>query len=122
VILVVDDEEFVREHARLILEHQGYEVEEASNGKDGVERVNTAPHKYSAIVLDLIMPVLGGFGAHQAIRNLQPDIPILLSSSYEQHVVARITESDEKTSFLQKPYQSGALIKAMQGLLLLKKQ
>lgn len=88
-ILVVEDERAVRELLRLLLEDNGYQVVEAEDGREGVERCRR--EALSLVILDLRMPVMSGFDACRVIRN-ESDVPIImLSAMSDSHdiVVAR---------------------------------
>jgi two-component system, cell cycle sensor histidine kinase and response regulator CckA len=112
-ILVVDDEECVRDVARRALEHSGFQVLTAVHGRAALEVVRQCP-EIRAVVLDLKMPEMGGDTAADEIRALRPDLPILLCSGYaEREAKARGAYS----AFLQKPYSSGALVEKLGSVL-----
>ena len=77
-ILVVDDEEKIREVIREFAEFEGYEVEEAGDGMEAVEmcRKNT----YDVVILDVMMPRMDGFSACKEIKKIG-DIPVLMLSA-----------------------------------------
>ncbi len=77
-ILVVDDEEKIREVIREFAEFEGYEVEEAKDGMEAVEmcRKNT----YDVVILDVMMPRMDGFSACKEIKKIG-DIPVLMLSA-----------------------------------------
>lgn len=77
-ILVVDDEENIRSLIRKYAEFEGYEVEEAKDGMEAVERCRT--HGYDFIIMDIMMPELDGFSACSKIRE-EKDIPVLMLSA-----------------------------------------
>jgi PAS domain S-box-containing protein len=105
-ILVVDDEACVRDVARRALEHSGFEVVTAVDGRAAVEQILRRPD-IRAVVLDLAMPEMGGDTAASEIRAIRPGLPILLCSGYaEREAETRCSYS----AFLQKPYSAGALI------------
>ena len=77
-VLVVDDSSLVREHLEKLFSEQGYEVDTASNGKEAVELALT--YQYSAITMDISMPVMDGLEAIKFIMEKRPT-PILVVSS-----------------------------------------
>ncbi|MHB1461254.1 MAG: PAS domain S-box protein [Armatimonadota bacterium] len=103
--LVVDDEEGVRLVATAMLKRLGLTVETAGDGKEGVELVTANPQKYSLIIMDLTMPRMGGEEALDYIRQLRPDIPVIISSGFTE--IEMELHSDERRfdAFLQKPYR-----------------
>ncbi len=74
-ILIIDDEPSIVELARLYLEQEGFRVETAANGRDGLEKVNSL--RPSAVVLDLMLPDIDGFEICRRIRQAG-DMPILM--------------------------------------------
>lgn len=77
-ILIVDDEQNIREGLREFAEFEGYEVEEAVDGMDAVSKCRA--NDYDAIVLDVMMPRLDGFSACKEIKKIK-DIPVLMLSA-----------------------------------------
>ena len=74
-ILVVDDEERIRRLIRMYLEREDYEIDEASNGKDALEKaLNT---DYSVIILDIMMPEMDGIETCQELRK-EKDTPVIM--------------------------------------------
>lgn len=74
-ILVVDDEERIRRLIRMYLEREDYEIDEASNGKDALEKaLNT---EYSVIILDIMMPEMDGIETCQELRK-EKDTPVIM--------------------------------------------
>ena len=109
-ILVVDDEELVRSLARAVLERAGHTVVEAEDGEDAVERFRRAPDKIVLVVLDMTMPRMSGVECLRELRAIRPDVPVLLSSGYnEQDAVARVAGRG-LAGFLQKPYTVAELL------------
>jgi CheY-like chemotaxis protein len=81
-VLVVDDEPEIRESLRDVLEDEGYTVALAANGRDALELLPSLP-RLSAIILDIIMPIMSGtefYAAIQADPKLA-DIPVVVSTS-----------------------------------------
>ncbi|HJW32563.1 MAG TPA: GAF domain-containing protein [Holophagaceae bacterium] len=114
-VLVVDDEEIVRSVARQALEARGYEVIEAADGLDAVKEVEARGSEISLVLLDMTMPRLGGEGAFRRIRELCPDLPVILSSGYtEQDALSRFQEPGLR-GFIQKPYSPKELVAKIQG-------
>ncbi len=77
-LLVVDDEEKIRIVIRKYAEFEGYEIEEASNGIDAVEK--SKKKDYDLIILDIMMPELDGFSTCRKIRE-NKDTPIIMLSA-----------------------------------------
>ena len=77
-ILVVDDEEMIRTLIRKYAEFEGYEVYEAKNGLESIEKVRD--NDYDLIIMDVMMPELDGFSASKEIKKIK-DIPIIILSA-----------------------------------------
>ena len=107
-ILVVDDEEIVRKVARTVLENHGYTVLLAANGQDAVELCREMAKSIVLIVLDLMMPVMSGEEALGHLRAIT-DVPIILSSGYDQADAMRRFENQAPAGFIQKPYTGADL-------------
>ena len=109
-ILVIDDEEIVRQSVCDILQMQGFEVLTAVNGQDGVAQYRANQTAVNLIILDLSMPGMNGEETFHALRAINPKIQILLSSGYDEiRVAERIVDSDS-VGFIQKPYHPEALM------------
>ncbi len=81
-ILLVDDEEFVRNLAERILSKAGYTVLMASNGREALEMFRKEKHKISLVILDLIMPEMGGKQCLEELIKINADLKILVISGY----------------------------------------
>ena len=120
-ILLVEDNDVNREIACTILAQAGYVVEQATNGKDAVERfAREAPGYYGAILMDIHMPLMDGCTAAKTIRAMElphrPRVPIVALS-------ANAFETDVKTALaagmdahLAKPIRIELLLKTLEGL------
>ena len=77
-LLVVDDEETIREVIKTYAEFEGYEVVEAADGMEAIERCKQ--EKFDVIVMDIMMPRLDGFSSYKEIKKID-DIPVLMLSA-----------------------------------------
>ena len=110
-ILVVDDEPSIRALVRDVLHLDGYIVDEATNGADALGKMRNAPP--SAVVLDLMMPVMGGRRVAQAMHQERAltDIPFILVSADP-----RLQEACDElaaSACLHKPFEIDALLTAV---------
>ena len=105
-VLVVEDEEGVREVVSRMLQRLGFQVLEAGNGIEALEVVEQHDGILTAVLLDLSMPRMGGQETLSHLRERTPDLPIVLMSGYtEQDVAAKILSSTSgAVGFLQKPF------------------
>jgi two-component system CheB/CheR fusion protein len=110
-ILVVDDEPVVRESACRILRRKGYTVIDAADGFAGIEAVRRNVN-VSAVLLDLTMPQLNGIETLKQIREIDPEIPVILTSGYMQDT---LDVDAPNVHFLAKPYGAEDLASAMRA-------
>jgi two-component system response regulator (stage 0 sporulation protein F) len=82
-ILVVDDEEGIRQLYKEELEDEGYEVELAEGGEEALEKISTV--KPDAVILDLKMPGMGGLEVLERIREQDKDLPVIISTAYGEY-------------------------------------
>lgn len=110
-VLVVDDERDVRTVARLMLKRAGYDVVEASNGREAVDAVAAGSDRIDVVLLDVMMPEMDGHTALPAMREHVADLPVVFFSGYGRSEVAVHLEGDGPyTSFLGKPFDKKALV------------
>ena len=79
-LLIVDDEEGMRETLVDILEDLDYSVEQASNGRDAIAKVKS--NGFSLVLMDLKMPIMDGLQALPEIKRLCPQMPVILMTAY----------------------------------------
>lgn len=114
LILVVDDEEAIREAVRDILELVEIQAILASNGLEAIELYTQHRERIKAILLDLRMPVMSGTETYQKLRELDPTVRIILSSGYDEKMSTLDIEADGALMFLRKPYALDALLACVQ--------
>jgi two-component system cell cycle sensor histidine kinase/response regulator CckA len=117
-IFVVDDEPAVRGVVMIVLRKYGYEILSAA---DGEEAVNLFPSKQSEIdlvILDLTMPRLSGRDTFRKLREIRPDIPIIISSGYPVEMDPFTTEvGSAPNGFVQKPFEVSELARTVRAVL-----
>ncbi|HEY5939623.1 MAG TPA: response regulator [Gemmatimonadales bacterium] len=111
-ILVVDDEEGVREVAERILQEIGFQTIAAPDGRRALEIMEELGDSVTAVLLDLSMPRMGGAETFRRLRAKRPELPILMMSGYTEQVVAPQFSGSGPgiTGFLQKPFLAEDLI------------
>ena len=109
IILFVDDEEIVRRIGSTCLERQGYQVLLAGNGKEAIALFEVRGSEIRLVILDMTMPVMSGAETLLNLRKLRPDIPVIVSSGYNEVEVIRRFTSQGIAGFLQKPYTAATL-------------
>ncbi|MGE5753758.1 MAG: PAS domain-containing protein [Deltaproteobacteria bacterium] len=112
-LLFVDDEESLRELAVETLGSLGYTVITARNGVDAVARYSERRGEIALVILDLIMPEMGGVEAFRRIREIDPDARILFSSGFAASGQPEALPAEGAAGFIQKPYRLSALAAAI---------
>jgi two-component system cell cycle sensor histidine kinase/response regulator CckA len=105
-ILVVEDEEDVREVAERILQDFGFETVTAVDGRDALDVMEREGDRVTAVLLDLSMPRMGGQETFRRLRESRAELPVIMMSGYTEQVVApQFTgPGPGLTAFLQKPF------------------
>ena len=116
-VLVVDDEESVRSLTRRMLERSGFAVTTADDGREAIEKFEHAPKDVVLVVLDLTMPHLDGNACFRRLREIRPDVKVLLSSGYNEQDVVGQFAGKTPSGFIQKPYTTAELIAKVRGVL-----
>lgn len=117
MILIIDDEEMIRNLAGRVLQKKGFEVAYAENGQDGIDLVKASSNKFELIIVDMFMDGISGIETITHIHEINPDIKFIMSSGNEVTTDDIPNELVEKTSFLQKPYRSNLLAEMVQNLI-----
>jgi signal transduction histidine kinase/CheY-like chemotaxis protein len=116
LVLVVDDEDLVREVATLALERVGFTVLSAGDGEEGVRLFSDHADEVVAVVLDLTMPRMDGREALERMRELREHVPVVITSGFsEEEASARF--DDDTTTFVQKPFSPVELVGALRSRL-----
>ncbi|HET8771544.1 MAG TPA: PAS domain S-box protein [Gemmatimonadaceae bacterium] len=117
-VLVVEDEEPVRQLARRLLENAGYTVHEAGDGRAALTVWEQHKDEISLIVTDMVMPGgMTGLELATRLRAERVNLPVVVTSGYSADVFGHELEHRDGLSFLQKPYKKGALVRAVRDRL-----
>ncbi|MEM6796965.1 MAG: response regulator [Acidobacteriota bacterium] len=112
-ILVVDDEDHVRNITELMLSQFGLEVLTAADGLEAIRRVEEQGERIDLVIMDLTMPKMNGERAFREMRRRRPEIRVLLTSGYNESE-ATSTGEIGIVGFLQKPFELEDLLNAVQ--------
>ncbi len=116
-ILLVDDEAMILDIGQELLEAMGYGVLIARNGKEAVEIYKAKKDKIDLLILDMIMPQMNGGDIYDTMKQINPDIKVLLSSGYS--VEGKATDILERgcNGFIQKPFHMAELSQSIRKIL-----
>ena len=113
-ILISDDSKLLRKKLRAELESLDCEVIEAENGKEAI-MLDLQEHP-DGVILDIVMPEVGGIEALQVIREVSPEIPVVMLSSAGTPQKLMQTLKMGAIDFIQKPYTSEQIKKAVEQI------
>lgn len=116
-ILVVDDEETVREFTARLLRGMGYAVLTAGGGRAAVNLVDERRAEISLVMLDMTMPEMSGAATFDAIREIAPAMKVLLASGYAVDGQAQALLDRGCSGFIQKPFDAAGLSEKLQTIL-----
>ena len=116
-ILLVDDEEMITEVGRAMLEKLGYRVVVSREGQDAVQVITDRGAEIDLVILDMIMPGMDGGKTFDRIREVQPGVPVLLSSGYAINGQALEIMQRGCNGFIQKPYNISELSNKVRNVL-----
>ena len=108
-VLLVDDEETIREVGRDMLQELGFSVVTASNGRDGVDVFARQNGEIVCVLLDLTMPQLDGEQTFRELRRLNPEVRVIISSGYNEQEVSERFVGKGVAGFINKPYKLGEM-------------
>jgi len=116
-ILLIDDEEIVINISMEMLNNMGYNVLIARGGKEALEIFKKDKDKIALVILDIIMPDMGGGHVYNVLKEIKPDIKVLLSSGYSIDGQASEIMSRDCDGFIQKPFNISELSKKIRKIL-----
>ncbi len=116
-ILFVDDEDMIIDVGQDMLRAAGYEVLLARNGKEAIEVYEKNKDKVALVILDMIMPDMGGGEAYDRMKEINPDIKVLLSSGYSINGQASEILDRGCDGFIQKPFNMSQVSQRIREIL-----
>jgi len=116
-ILLVDDEEIIRDLCLRILKKAGYNVITASDGKEALEVYRAEKERISLVILDLIMPQMGGKQCLEHLLSVDPDVRVVIASGYSAHVITQEALVSRARGFVNKPYNISQVLTVVRSVL-----
>jgi len=116
-VLLIDDEEIVLDTGEQMLRRLGYEVFLASSGQEALELYERDHNKIDLVLIDMVMPAIGGGEAYDRMKEINPKVKVLLSSGYS--IDGEATEILERgcDGFIQKPFDLEQLSRSIRDIL-----
>jgi PAS domain S-box-containing protein len=112
-VLVVDDEANIRDLLRLVLLKSNFQLTEAVNGADALIKVNELKESLSCIVTDMHMPQLDGLGLIRKVRQLSPDLPIIVITGRLEAGEREQILAQNITAIVEKPFSPASILAAL---------
>ena len=116
-VLVIDDEETIRETASMMLEYMGFKVLTAIDGQDGLDVYKKHQADISLVLMDMTMPRMDGKTCFRELRHLNENIKVILSSGYNEQEATSLFAGKGLAGFIQKPYTPDLLEEKLRELL-----
>jgi len=108
-VLLVEDEEALRDVTRQMLEDLGCQVAAFGDGAEAVRHFAKGPEAIDVVILDMVMPVLNGRETFRAMRAIRPGVRALIASGYSLEGETRAALEEGARGFVQKPYDTATL-------------
>jgi two-component system, cell cycle sensor histidine kinase and response regulator CckA len=116
-VLLVEDNESVRDLAREALVRGGYSVLEAVNGEEGLRIARERAGAIDLVITDVVMPVMGGRELAARLNTQWPELKILFTSGYTDDAILNEAAMQPGASFVQKPFTPESLLRVVRGML-----
>lgn len=115
LVLVVDDDEMVRRTTSATLAELGYNVVEAPGGATAVQVVRARPERFSAVLLDLVMPGMTGAETFWELTGIRADLPVIVCTGYAADAHIDTDMKRRIAGLVQKPFTAERLARALQA-------
>jgi two-component system cell cycle sensor histidine kinase/response regulator CckA len=117
LVLVVDDEQGLRDLVCRTLRSEGYRTLEAAHGGEALEMVESGPETIDLVITDVVMPGMDGRELGRRLARTRPTLPILYMSAYDVNDIFQRGSPRNSAPFLQKPFPRDGLINSVEQLL-----
>lgn len=117
MVLLVEDEQLLRHVGREILERLGYSVIVAEDGKEAVEKYRQRRDEIVVVVLDLVMPEMDGSETFAELKNIDPNVRVLIASGFTNDEVVDELLANGARGFVEKPFDKKTMAEAVAGVL-----
>ena len=116
-ILIVEDEDLLRQPVVTILRKTGFIVFEAADGSSAIDLLRINGHHMDAILLDLTIPGASSTEVIAEAAKIRPDIKVILTSAYSREMIGEALNAPQIRGFIRKPYRLAEFVKTLQALL-----
>jgi len=116
-VLLIDDDEMVADVGERILKNSGYDVVSAKSGKEAIEVFRESHGRIDMVILDMILPDMGGGDTYDRLKEINPRIKVLLASGYDIDYHGRDIMERGCNGFIQKPFNMNELLEKIREIL-----
>jgi two-component system cell cycle sensor histidine kinase/response regulator CckA len=116
-VIVVDDQDDVRNLVAHSVERLGFTVESACDGRGALSSFESDPCRVSLVIVDIVLPGMDGIELVRRLRLIRRDVPVVVISGYFGQETGDRLRAEPATGFLQKPFKPDALLSEMRGVL-----
>lgn len=116
-VLLVDDQDMVRDIGKLLLQELGYRVSLAADGREALALYRSCWQDIDLVIIDMVMPNMGGTECIRAMHGENPALRAVLSSGYSRELLNDSIDAQQVAGFLQKPFRLQELSTLLCGLL-----
>ena len=116
-ILLVDDEEIIQNMTTALLHNLGYKVFIASNGEAALKLYREHQQEIAAVILDVVMPVMGGMTCLKQLREINPQVKVIIASGFSRSETSSDFINNGAAAFIDKPYRQLTLAKTLKDIL-----
>ena len=116
-MLLAEDETEVREFTKHLLEENGYQVIEAIDGQDAINKFKVNKNEIQFVLLDVIMPNKSGKDVYDEIKQIRPDIKVLFMSGYPADIIQKHDILEKRFAYIEKPASPTKLLRKIREVL-----
>jgi len=116
-VFLIDDDDMIAEVSEMILKSSGYDVVSAKSGKEAIEVYKENHSRIDMVILDMILPDMGGGDTYDRLKKINPGIKVLLASGYDIDYQGRDIMERGCDGFIQKPFNMNELLEKIRGIL-----
>ena len=116
-VFLIDDDDMIVDVSELILKNSGYDVVSAKSGKEAIEVYKESHIRIDMVILDMILPDMGGGDTYDRLKEINPGVKVLLASGYDIDYQGRDIMERGCDGFIQKPFNMNELLEKIRGIL-----
>jgi two-component system cell cycle sensor histidine kinase/response regulator CckA len=116
-VFLIDDDDMIADVSELILKNSGYDVVIAKSGKEAIEVYKENHSRIDMVILDMILPDMGGGDTYDRLKEINPGVKVLMASGYDIDYQGRGIMERGCDGFIQKPFNMNELLEKIRGIL-----